>query len=327
MSSQDIPPPETGGGGVEPARDGDLGEVWARVLGDYERHLVSERNLAPNTVRAYLVDVTGMLDHAVRMGVHEPVGLDLALLRSWLANQQTRGRARSTMARRASAVRVFTGWLRRTGRATTDPGALLLSPKQGRTLPAVLRPDEVADLIAAAVRSAEEEPGPVALRDVVVLELLYATGVRVGELVGLDVDDVDADRRVVRVFGKGRKERVVPYGTPAARALDAWQARGRPMLATERSGPALLLGARGGRLDQRLVRELVHRRLTEVPGAPDMGPHGLRHSAATHLLEGGADLRSVQELLGHSSLSTTQLYTHVSTDRLRSAYRQAHPRA
>jgi integrase/recombinase XerC len=159
------------------------------------------------------------------------------------------------------------------------------------------------------------------------LELLYATGIRVGELVGLDIDDVDRHRNVVRVLGKGRKERTVPFGAPAAAAVDAWLARGRPRLVRAGSGPALFLGARGARLDQRAVRTLVHRSVAAVPGAPDLAPHGLRHSAATHLLEGGADLRSVQELLGHASLATTQLYTHVSTDRLRRAYQQAHPRA
>ena len=160
-----------------------------------------------------------------------------------------------------------------------------------------------------------------------ILELLYATGVRVGELVALDLDDLDRSRHVARVLGKGRKERTVPYGHPAAQALDAWLAHGRPQLVAPGAGAALFLGARGGRIDQRAVRTLVHRRIAEVPGAPDIGPHGLRHTAATHLLEGGADLRSVQELLGHASLATTQLYTHVSTDRLRQAYRQAHPRA
>ncbi len=160
-----------------------------------------------------------------------------------------------------------------------------------------------------------------------VLELLYATGIRVGELCGLDVDDLDHERRVVRVLGKGRKERSVPYGVPAERALGAWLRHGRPALAVQGSGPALFLGTRGGRLDQRAVRTMVHARLTDVPGAPDLGPHGLRHTAATHLLEGGADLRSVQELLGHASLATTQIYTHVTTDRLRQAFRQAHPRA
>jgi integrase/recombinase XerC len=230
------------------------------------------------------------------------------------------------MARRATAVRVFTAWAQRTGRTETDPGALLGSPKAHRTLPAALRRDEARELLEAAATRADDGSA-VGLRDVAILELLYATGIRVGELCGLDVDDVDRERRVVRVFGKGRKERTVPYGRPAERAVATWLETGRPQLAVPGSGAALFLGARGRRIDQRAVRSMVHARLADVPGAPDLGPHGLRHTAATHLLEGGADLRTVQELLGHASLATTQIYTHVTTDRLRQAYRQAHPRA
>ncbi|MGN6128760.1 MAG: tyrosine-type recombinase/integrase, partial [Nocardioidaceae bacterium] len=195
-----------------------------------------------------------------------------------------------------------------------------------RTLPPALRVDEARALLEAAAAHADDG-SPVGSRDVAILELLYATGIRVGELCGLDVDDLDRERRVVRVFGKGRKERTVPYGLPAERALDDWLTRGRPRLTVSGSGAAMFLGARGRRLDQRAVRTLVHARLTDVPGAPDLGPHGLRHTAATHLLEGGADRRTVQELLGHASRATTQIYTHVTTDRLRQAYRQAHPRA
>ena len=222
---------------------------------------------------------------------------------------------------------MFTAWLARTGRIPADPGASLGSPRAHKPLPAVLRADEARGLLEAAAELADDG-SPLGLRDVAMLELLYATGIRVGELVGLDIDDVDRGRQVVRVFGKGRKERTVPYGLPAAAgARPAGSSTGRPALVAPGSGPALFLGARGGRIDQRAVRTLVHRRIADVPGAPDLGPHGLRHSAATHLLEGGADLRSVQELLGHASLATTQLYTHVTTDRLRSAYQQAHPRA
>ena len=298
----------------------------ADVLAAYERHLVSERDLTPHTVRAYLGDVSGMLEHAAMLG-HTDVGsLDVQTLRSWLAKQQTLGRARTTIARRATAVRVFTAWAHRTGRAPGDPGALLGSPKAHRTLPPALRRDEARELLETAAARADDGSA-VGLRDVAILELLYATGIRVGELCGLDVDDVDHERRVVRVLGKGRKERTVPFGRPAERVLASWLATGRQQLAVAASGPALFLGARGRRIDQRAVRALVHARLADVPGVPDLGPHGLRHTAATHLLEGGADLRSVQELLGHASLATTQIYTHVTTDRLRQAYRQAHPRA
>ncbi|MGB0099327.1 MAG: tyrosine recombinase XerC [Nocardioides sp.] len=298
----------------------------ARVLGDYERHLAVERDLTAHTVRAYVADVGGLLDHAARLGHTDVAALDLRTLRSWLAKQQTMGKSRTTIARRATAARVFTAWLARTGRAATDAGASLGSPKAHQTLPPVLGADEASALIQAAAERADDG-SPVGLRDVAMLELLYATGIRVGELVGLDVDDLDRERNVARVFGKGRKERSVPFGRPAARALDFWLRHGRPELAGPQSGPAVFLGARGRRIDQRAVRTMVHRRIADVPGAPDIGPHGLRHTAATHLLEGGADLRSVQELLGHASLATTQLYTHVTTDRLRRAYQQAHPRA
>lgn len=303
-----------------------LPEPMARVLADYERHLSSERDLSSHTVRAYRGDLLSLLEHASRLGMHGVDELDLRTLRSWLAKQQTMGKSRTTLARRATAARVFTAWLARTGRIASDPGAALGSPKRHKSLPPVLRADEAAELIRAATDLADDG-SPVGLRDVAMLELLYATGIRVGELVGLDVDDIDGERRVVRVLGKGRKERSAPYGTPASRALDRWLRLGRPALVAEGAGPALFLGARGRRIDPRAVRELVHRRVAQVPGAPDIGPHGLRHTAATHLLEGGADLRSVQELLGHASLATTQLYTHVTTDRLRQAYRQAHPRA
>ena len=306
--------------------DPGLPEPMVAVLADYERHLVAERDLTPHTVRAYLGDVSGMLEHAARLGHVDVTTLDLRALRSWLASQQTLGKARTTMARRATAARVFTGWLLRTGRTETDAGALLGSPKARRTLPPALRADEARALLETAATRADDG-SPVGLRDVAVLELLYATGIRVGELCGLDIDDLDHERRVVRVLGKGRKERTVPYGGPAQRAVDTWLQQGRPALARPGSGPALFLGSRGGRVDQRAVRTMVHARLADVPGAPDLGPHGLRHTAATHLLEGGADLRSVQELLGHASLATTQIYTHVTTDRLRAAFRQAHPRA
>jgi len=298
----------------------------AAALASFETHLAVERDLSAHTVRAYLADVTSLATHAGRLGITEPAGLDLRTLRSWLANQQVTGRSRTTLARRATAARVFTAWLARTDRSDADHGASLGSPKARRTLPPVLRADEAAQLVGGPAGPADDDD-PVGMRDAAMLELLYATGIRVGELVALDVGDVDRERNLVRVLGKGRKERSVPFGHPAARAVDRWLTAGRPNLAADGAGAALFVGARGRRIDQRAVRTLVHRRIAEVPGAPDIGPHGLRHSAATHLLEGGADLRAVQELLGHASLATTQLYTHVTTDRLRRAYQQAHPRA
>ncbi|SFT74554.1 tyrosine recombinase XerC subunit [Geodermatophilus amargosae] len=300
-----------------------LPPALAAALEGYERALRDERDLSAHTVRGYLTDAVWLLDHLARRGGTRVDELDLAALRSWLAQGRTKGASRATTARRAAAARSFTAWLRRSGHTPEDVGLRLVSPKAHRTLPDVLAPDQ-ARTVVESTAGAED---PVGLRDAVVLELLYASGIRVSELVGLDVDDVDRGRRLLRVLGKGRKERSVPYGAPAEQALDAWLTRGRPALATSGSGPALLLGARGRRLDPREARRTVHAAVARAPGAPDVGPHGLRHSAATHVLEGGADLRSVQELLGHASLATTQIYTHVTVERLRAVHAQAHPRA
>jgi integrase/recombinase XerC len=306
----------------------------AEAVDAFERHLHLERNRSAHTVRAYVGDVVSYLDHLRRLGGNSVADGDLATMRSWLARQRATGKARTTMARRSAALRTFSAWAHRAGITPGDAGQLLAGPRPHRTLPAVLRTDQAERLLAETAQvtpdaeSAPDDTGwAMQQRDQVVLELLYAGGIRVSELVGLDVDDIDRARRVLRVLGKGNKQRTVPYGIPADHALDSWLRRGRPRLATPDSGPALLLGARGRRLDPRAVRRIVHHRIAEVPGAPDIGPHGLRHSAATHLLEGGADLRTVQELLGHADLATTQIYTHVSIDRLRSVYRRAHPRA
>lgn len=304
----------------------DLPEALSRAVDGFAAFLRAERDRSEHTVRAYSGDVGNLMDHLVRLGRSDLDGLDVATLRSWLSRQRTQGRSRATVARRASAARTFTAWANREGLLRTDPGRVLASPKGGRTLPGVLRTDQAATLLAAVGDDATDHE-PVALRDRALLELLYATGIRVGELVGLDLADLDDSLRVVRVIGKGRKERSVPYGQPAQQAVDDWLRLGRPVLARPESGDALYVGVRGRRLGTRMVREIVHRRLRAVPDAPDLGPHGLRHTAATHLLEGGADLRSVQELLGHSSLATTQIYTHVSIERLRRTYERAHPRA
>jgi integrase/recombinase XerC len=299
----------------------------------FARHLASERGRSPHTVRGYVTDVVSLLDHAGRMGGTRPDDLDLGVLRSWLARLRSKGAARTSLARRAAAARTFTAWAHRDGLLPHDVGARLASPKARRDLPAVLGAGQVEALVTSPADVPLPPAGPeaataraLALRDRAVLELLYATGVRVAELCGLDLDHVDRRRRLVRVLGKGAKERSVPYGLPAEAAIDAWLRRGRPVLAGPRSGGALLLGARGGRLNPTSARQLVAS-YAHGEGLPRVSPHGLRHSAATHLLEGGADLRSVQELLGHASLASTQIYTHVSVERLRAAYRQAHPRA
>jgi integrase/recombinase XerC len=300
----------------------ELPEVLAGVVDQYERHLALERGLSAHTVRAYVGDVVSLLGF-----MDGPIeGLELTVLRGWLAAQRAGGSSRTTMARRSAAVRTFTAWAHRRGHLTTNPGERLVAPRPHRKLPAVLRQEQAADLLQASASGAEQRD-PVALRDHALLELLYATGVRVSELCGLDVDDVDLGRRVVTVFGKGGKERTVPFGVPAERAVFEWLTHGRPALARAGSPPALLLGARGARFQPASVRRIVHDALGAVPDAPVMGPHGFRHSAATHLLEGGADLRSVQELLGHATLATTQLYTHVTVERLKAIHDRTHPRS
>ena len=336
-----------------------LPSALAEALAAFERHLRSERSLSAHTVRAYAGDVRSLLEHASRQGVEAPQGLGLNELRGWLAIQHESGAARATLARRGAAARAFTAFAHRRGWLAADPGPRLGALKARRALPHVLRQDEMAAVLGGldqAGRQAEtvgragtgidpaaRTAAAVALRDAAVLELFYATGIRVSELCGLDVGHLDHDRRTVRVRGKGDKERTVPVGGPALRAVSRWLAAGRPALAAvgrpalaavgrpapaaAASGPALFLGVRGGRLDPRTARRIVHERLREAGTTRDTGPHGIRHSAATHLLEGGADLRSVQEILGHSSPATTQIYTHVSIERLKSSYRQAHPRA
>lgn len=303
----------------------ELPEAMGADLRAFTTHLELERNLSAHTVRAYLGDVTSMLGHAAALGRQSTNEIDLRLLRSWLAREQTLGKSRTTLARRATAVRIYTAWAARNGRAKADVGATLASPKAHRTLPGTLDAASLDSVLDHLDQAVVEGDGPQAVRDRAIIELLYATGVRVSELCGLDIDDVDRGRHVIRVLGKGRKERMVPYGIPAAKALDAWLDARRD-LAKATSGPAVFLGARGGRIDPRVVRALVYSLFDDESGHR-IGPHGLRHTAATHLLEGGADLRVVQELLGHSSLATTQIYTHVSRDRVKAVFKQAHPRA
>ena len=304
-----------------------MSENYQKLIAAFTRHLEVERSLSIHTIRAYLGDLESLLTHLEAIGVSDISQLELVHLRSWLANQQIKGGARTTLSRRAVSVRLFTKWAVKNKYLAKDVAATLATPKGHRTLPEVL---EIADAKTAmdslATRAAEEET-PISLRDVAMVELLYATGARVAELCGLDISDIDYDRQTIRVLGKGNKERAIPLGNPAMKALNAWLKDGRDLIKNSVSGNAVFLGARGKRIDQRAVRTVVYNALEAIEGIERMGPHALRHSAATHLLEGGADLRTVQEILGHASLATTQIYTHVSTERLQKAFKQAHPRA
>lgn len=304
----------------------DVTVTWDEALEAYTRHLVHEAGRSTHTVRAYVGDVRALSEHLAGYGVTAPAEVTLTHLRTWLADQAESGAARGSVARRAASARSFLRWAHRRGLIPSDPSVRLLSPRRSVRLPSVLTEDDAAVVMTVAATAADDLDA-VNLRDRAMLEVLYAAGIRVGELVGLDVDDVDLAERTMRVLGKGAKERTVPFGLPARDAVRDWLAQGRPHVATDSSGPALFLGRRGRRVDPRQVRTAVHRLVGHVPAAPDVGPHGLRHSAATHLLDHGADLRSVQELLGHASLSTTQIYTHVSVERLRSSFEQAHLRA
>ncbi|WP_448059977.1 tyrosine recombinase XerC [Cellulomonas hominis] len=294
-------------------------------LADFAVHLRAQRGLSEHTVRAYVGDIEHLSAYAARHGHTSVADIDLSVLRGWLAAMATAHRSRATLARRGAAARTFFAWAVRTGRVATDPAVRLASARPASALPTVLSAGAAAQLLDTA-RLRADSGDPTHLRDWAALELLYATGIRVGELCGADIDDVDLSERTLRVLGKGDKERIVPVGELAVDALEAWLARGRPALVTPDSGAALLLGRRGGRVDQRQLRQVAHE-AAALAGVDDIAPHALRHSAATHLLDGGSDLRTVQEVLGHASLATTQRYTHVSAERLRSSFEQAHPRA
>lgn len=327
----------------------------AAAVDEYVAHLRAERGYSPNTLAAYRSDLTELESFLAARAPGDAVALsqiELSALRDWLWSATEQGLARTTIARRAASVRGFCAWAARRGLLQADPAARLRAPRAQRTLPRVLTQQAVAAMLER-LESRAMLGEPLAARDAAIVELLYASGLRVSELVGLDVTAIDRGRRTVRVLGKGSRERVVPYGAPAARALDRYLDRARPAMlaaaraaaaeraekaappasepaAGERTPPsvnAAFIGVRGGRLGVRAVYRLVAELLGDIPGTGPSGPHALRHTAATHLLDGGADLRAVQEFLGHASLGTTQIYTHVSAERLKQTYRTAHPRA
>lgn len=304
----------------------ELPAPFERALAGFGRYLEAERARSDHTRRAYLSDLRNFLEYAASEGATDLPELELGTLRSWLGAQSQAGMSRSTLARRSATARSFTTWAMREELIAVDPAVRLRAPKADKSLPGVLQSQQVLRLLSN-LEEAAAEGSPIPVRNRAMVEVLYATGLRVGELAGLDVDDLNPDRRTLRVLGKGNKERTVPYGVPAAVAVDDWLRRGRPLLATDHSGPALFLGTRGNRVDQRQVRSVVKDLFEALGDTSATGPHALRHTAATHLLDGGADLRAVQEILGHSSLATTQIYTHVSVERLRRSYQQAHPRA
>ena len=310
--------------------------LFEEALARFEEALRARR-LSAHTVRGYVADLADLFDFARRGGVSGPGNVGLEVTRSWLAEASAAGKSRSTLARRTAAVRAFGRHARRPG--DPDPLARLVTSRPRSPLPTVLSQRQMADTLASVLTEAGETGDPSALRDAAMLEFLYATAARVSELCGLDLEDIDFTRRTARLDGKGGRERVVPFGIPAERAVRQWLDLGRPAIIAEATAAAVaghavktvpaavFLGARGRRIDPAVVRRVVHARLGAVVNAPDTGPHGFRHSAATHLIEGGADLRDVQELLGHATLATTQIYTHVTVERIKASYAQSHPRA
>jgi integrase/recombinase XerC len=300
---------------------------FEKVVAEYTHYLEKERNLSAHTIRAYVGDLESFLENLLAQGVNDVGTIQITHIRSWLANQQVKGGARTTVSRRAVSIRLFTKWATKKGYLPKDIGANLATPKAHRTLPEILSVGDATTVMDLMAVRAEEDLTPIGFRDVAIVELLYATGARVSELCGLDIDDVDFNRNTIRVMGKGSKERTIPMGAQAVNTLQIYLSSVRKILSNDKSGSAVFLGARGKRIDPRTVRTVVYEALSALEGSEKMGPHALRHSAATHLLEGGADLRTVQEILGHASLATTQIYTHVSTERLQKAFKQAHPRA
>lgn len=301
----------------------------------YCRYLSLERRYSEQTVRAYRSDLTSLADFAAPRRVRDTDDLTLDTYRDWLWDAAQNGHAKATLSRRSSSARGFSQWLARdhdpqqhndTGSVHIDVAARLRSPKTDKTLPRVVTRDQMSSILSS-LSSQAHNGDPIALRDLAIVEVLYACALRVSELTHLDVDDIDRELLTMKVVGKGSKDRVVPFGVHARRALDTYLREARPILVTSISGAALFLGVRGGRMGTRSVYQLIAGILVEVPGSGPLGPHTIRHTAATHLLDGGADLRSVQEILGHASLGTTQIYTHVSTERLKEAYNKAHPRA
>ena len=296
------------------------------LVARYLDHRQASRTLSGATLAAYEADLGAFVEFCEREKVISVVDCDRELMRQWVWEQAESGLAPSTLKRRISSLRGFSHWAHSVNLLSTDAAASLHPPKSPRKLPRVLSAGQAKEALAS-LHDRASTGDPSALRDWAIVELLYSSALRVGEVCGADVGAIDFHNQTMTVIGKGNKERVVPVGRPALLALSGYLEKGRPVLLAKSSGDALFLGARGGRINPRAVYDLVSRVLEPYPGAGPRGAHTLRHTAATHLLDNGADLRSVQELLGHSSIGTTELYTHVSIERLQKAYRLAHPRA
>lgn len=306
---------------------GELGEAFAEALGEYEDYLRYEKARSPETLRAYTSDLTELFRFAQSSGLGSPWEIELDHLREWLGRGFERREARTTLSRKASSARSFYAWGHGRGKLATNPALRIQSPRGHRSLPKVLSSQDMENLLGLLEEELREDPdNALALRTNAVIELLYGSGVRVAELCGLNLSDVNTERRTITVTGKGNKQRTIPVGAPAIRAIDRWVRHGRIQW-VKTAENALFVGVRGKRAGSRQIREDLNTVLDRATSSGATGAHVFRHTAATHMVDGGADIRAVQEMLGHSTLATTQIYTHVSVERLSKTYRQVHPRA
>ncbi len=303
---------------------------FVQVLEDYLRYLRYEKFRAPATVEAYRSDLSAFFSYLLKSGTEHLADININHIRSWLASLHTQQGSKSSLARRSSSLRSFFAWATEEELLALNPALTLAVPKKEGYLPTVLSQQQMVTLLDLVYADLKEDPSNAHLmRLLAVMELLYASGIRIAELCSLNLSSIDRDHYSIRVLGKGNKERTVPFGQPAMRALDLWVTRGRPQWfkAAASVQEALFIGPRGGRANPRQLRAALTQRMQQLPNTQPSGAHVLRHSAATHMVDAGADIRAVQELLGHSSLSTTQIYTHVSVERLALTYKNAHPRA
>lgn len=306
--------------------------VFTQALENFVRFLTYEKFRSPHTILAYQQDITAFMAFALRQGARAMDEIDIDMIRSWLASKHATSSSRNSLARQGSSLRVFFSWAEEDGLIEKNPTLTLASPKRERHLPDVLTQQQITELLNYVTSILKADPKNIKnIRLLAVIEILYSSGIRISELAQLDLSSVNRTEHTLRVIGKGNKERVVPLGRPALQALNHWVKYGRPQWFKNKTEgtvePALFIGPRGRRANVRQIREDLNRALSHIDNSEASGAHVFRHSAATHLVDGGADIRAVQELLGHTSLATTQIYTHVSVERLTQSYDRAHPRA
>jgi len=300
---------------------------YSKTLEKFLDYLKIEKNRSDNTIRSYQTDIELLFEFLTSRGLSSFKEIQTDFIKEWIVSLKKNNISNTTISRRISSIKVFFNFLVKNNLIEINPTLKIIAPKLNKVLPNILGQKQAEQLLTqAAIYEVEEESQEVRIRDYAILEVLYSTGIRVSELVGLDVEDINFSNLTLKVLGKGKKERFVPFGIPAREAIDKYLKDSRNSL-NDKNSQALFLGLRGKRLNVRQVRRILNKAMDQIENSKEVSPHDLRHSAATHMLEAGADLRIVQELLGHSSLATTQKYTHVTIERLREVFANAHPRA